>query len=198
MTSDGTRQDEQRQPPGRARQQRWAAAGDDSQRESRAIVARTSAATPRSAVFCARSRDQLARPAGRYLSDSPRSNRTARPSHDAVLRDEWTIETEPVAFGRRHRGIHVERGQASPGARSTSSIAADETSNDEQRAEQRAPNEIAQESAAHGVIVGAKRSRRYRALASVSALHSNCGTCGAGVAFTTRAVVAMEILGATK
>jgi hypothetical protein len=74
---------------------------------------------------------------------------------------------------------------------------------DEKDCEQDATSEESQQPAVHDEVFGSNTGERYFVAdvdcdARLSALQSKCGICSAGVAPTTRGVVARVILGATK
>jgi hypothetical protein len=71
---------------------------------------------------------------------------------------------------------------------------------DQQHGEQEPTDEEAQQPAVHDGVFGRSAARRYRGgrAARLSAVHSRCGICSAGVAPCTFGVVASVTFGATK
>ena len=106
VTSGGTETQHERQRAGDGRRGVAAAAGDDAGRnaDQRRQQQRRHAEQRRLPRALGH---ELLEPAGRYLTDSPRSRRTARPSQLAVPHEQRPIESQTMrARPRRPRGRH--------------------------------------------------------------------------------------------
>lgn len=105
-----------------------------------------------------------------------------------------------MAFRRGNRRIEVETGEVIPGCGLDEEQGGGGNDQDEKGREKDAPKQVSPEAAVHDEVFGSSADSRYRAPfdASVSALQSSCGICGAGVGLTTRRLVASVTFGATK
>ena len=117
-------------------------------------VASSSAAAPSSAVFLARS--ATSSPTGRrYFSDSPRSRRTARPSHAPYRTTKWAVKTKPMSLGGGAHGIEVETGEMIARCRLDQDEGGGRDDEDQHDRQQHAAKQVGQKAAFHIWLFGA-------------------------------------------
>ena len=118
-----------------------------------------------------------------------------------VLRRERTVEPEPVTLRRYDGGVSAQVGEVIAGCQLREEERRGRNNQDEQYALDGATQHETSEAALHVSSFGRTNRRNYReavADASVSALHSSCGSWRTGVGPSTRGVVATVTRGATK